>query len=328
MGPDRDVVVVGAGIAGLAAARELERRGRRVTVLERASTVGGRLATWQVDGAQFDLGAQFFTQRGPEMARLVTELSEAGRVRVWCRGFAEPDGHPRHVVPGGMAGLAAHLGEDLSDVRTGVTARSVRHTRDGWVVDTDRGQVTGAAALLTAPVPLSLALIDAGGTQIDPGIRPVLDGLDYDSAIAVLLVLDGPSTVPPPGAVQLSSGPFSFVADNVAKGISDRPALTLHATDAWSRRRWDLADEAVVAQAVEAAAPWLGGAGVVEARVERWPHAAPRRSWPEPCCVAVDGDEPLVLAGDAFDGPRVEGAYRSGMAGATAVLRAHLAASA
>jgi predicted NAD/FAD-dependent oxidoreductase len=38
--------------------------------------------------------------------------------------------------------------------------------------------------------------------------------------------------------------------------------------------------------------------------------------------VAVDGPEPLVLAGDAFDGPRVEGAYVSGRSGATAVLRA------
>jgi predicted NAD/FAD-dependent oxidoreductase len=328
MSPVQDVVVVGAGLAGLAAARELERRGRRVTVIDKGRSVGGRLATRRVDGARLDHGAQFFTQRGPEMAALVAELSEAGLVRVWCRGFTEPDGHPRHVVVGGMNALAKHLASGLQDVRTGVPATAVRHTRSGWVVDTAAGQVTAAAALLTAPVPQSLALLDAGGTRLDAGIRPVLDEIAYDSAMAVLVVLDRPAAVPAPGAVQLAHGPFSFVADNRVKGISEVTALTLHTTDAWSRPRWDLDDDTVLAEALAAAAPWLGDAEVVDAQVKRWRYASPRRGWPEPCCVAVDGDEPQVLAGDAFDGPRVEGAYRSGLAAATAVLRAHLAASA
>lgn len=327
MAPMHDVVVVGAGLSGLAAARALQDRGRRVVVLDKGRSVGGRLATRRIDGARLDHGAQFFTQRLPEMAALIDELEGSGLVRTWCCGFAEHDGHPRHVVDGGMNALAKHLAAGLDDVRTEVEVTSVHHGRNGWEARWDGGSVAAAAALLTAPVPQSLALLDAGGTRLDPGIRPALDQIDYDAAMAVMVVLDRRPAVPPPGAVQLQEGPFTFVADNAAKGISDRPALTLHTSDRWARRAWDRPDDQVLDLALAAAAPWLGDATVEAAQLKRWRYAAPRRTWPDPCCVAVDGDEPLVLAGDAFDGPRVEGAYRSGLAAATAVLRAHLAAT-
>jgi monoamine oxidase len=55
---DTDVVVVGAGLAGLQAARHLERDGLRVTVLEASDAVGGRIRTDRVDGFRVDRGFQ------------------------------------------------------------------------------------------------------------------------------------------------------------------------------------------------------------------------------------------------------------------------------
>ena len=66
----------------------------------------------------------------------------------------------------------------------------------------------------------------------------VLWRTDYDRTLALLAVLDRPSAVPPPGGVQ-GVAPFTFVGDNQAKGISDVPALTLHADPAWSAAHWD-----------------------------------------------------------------------------------------
>lgn len=64
-----DVVVVGAGLAGLAAARELRRRNRDVVVLEASDGVGGRVRTDDVDGFQLDRGFQILLTGYPEAKR-------------------------------------------------------------------------------------------------------------------------------------------------------------------------------------------------------------------------------------------------------------------
>jgi renalase len=56
---------------------------------------------------------------------------------------------------------------------------------------------------------------------------------------------------------------------------------------------------------------------VLEAQVKKWRFATPTAIWPEPCWTAPDA--PLVLAGDAFAGPKVEGAFNSGLAAAAAI---------
>jgi glycine/D-amino acid oxidase-like deaminating enzyme len=75
-GPDgpRGVVVIGAGPSGLAAARELERSGHRVTVLEEQTTVAGKCQSVDIDGLAYDLGGHICTNRYDRVAELVTEL--------------------------------------------------------------------------------------------------------------------------------------------------------------------------------------------------------------------------------------------------------------
>ncbi len=51
-----DVVVVGAGVAGLSCARELARLGLDVVLLEAAERVGGRVTSDDVDGFVVDRG--------------------------------------------------------------------------------------------------------------------------------------------------------------------------------------------------------------------------------------------------------------------------------
>ncbi|WP_329596665.1 FAD-dependent oxidoreductase [Streptomyces pseudovenezuelae] len=73
----RTVAVVGAGPSGLAAARELERAGHRVTVLEEQDTVAGKCQSVHLDGHAFDLGGHICTTRYERIARLLTELDVA-----------------------------------------------------------------------------------------------------------------------------------------------------------------------------------------------------------------------------------------------------------
>ena len=107
------VVVIGGGVAGLAAAREVlvARPDVRVTVLEGASEVGGKLRVGEVAGIPVDLGAESMLNRRPEgteLARAVglgehlvhPRVSGAG---VWTRGAIRP-------LPPTLMGIPANLG--------------------------------------------------------------------------------------------------------------------------------------------------------------------------------------------------------------------------
>src|SRR5579875_1517476 len=66
-----DVVVVGAGLAGLAAALELTGHGLDVRVVEASDGVGGRVRTDVVDGWRLDRGFQVYNTAYPEAARVL-----------------------------------------------------------------------------------------------------------------------------------------------------------------------------------------------------------------------------------------------------------------
>jgi monoamine oxidase len=70
---DLDTVVVGAGMAGLTAARTLAEAGVRVAVIEARSRIGGRILTYRSRGHTFELGAEFIHGRPPELWALILE---------------------------------------------------------------------------------------------------------------------------------------------------------------------------------------------------------------------------------------------------------------
>lgn len=72
-----DVLVIGAGIAGLSAARALAEAGRRVTVLEAQSRIGGRILTRRENNETIELGAEFIHGRARELWDLVAEAGLA-----------------------------------------------------------------------------------------------------------------------------------------------------------------------------------------------------------------------------------------------------------
>ena len=74
------IAVIGAGVAGLACARELARADAKVTVFERSRGLGGRLGTRRQGNRAFDHGAQFITARGRPFSRYAEIAARAGVV--------------------------------------------------------------------------------------------------------------------------------------------------------------------------------------------------------------------------------------------------------
>ena len=130
------VVVIGAGLAGLCAARDLVDAGHSVTVLEKSRASGGRCATRRIGDATFDHGAQFFTARSAELTAMVEQWITLGIVREWCRGFGAGDGHSRYCGAAGMTTIAKHLATGL-DIRYNALAFDIRPEGGAWVVMLD-----------------------------------------------------------------------------------------------------------------------------------------------------------------------------------------------
>jgi oxygen-dependent protoporphyrinogen oxidase len=108
-----DAVVVGAGIAGLAAARDLAAAGLSVRVLESSPDVGGKLRLATVAGVEIDVGAESMLARRPEAVGLATELDvelvhpASGSSQLWTRGELRPLPRTLLGVPLDLADLAA-----------------------------------------------------------------------------------------------------------------------------------------------------------------------------------------------------------------------------
>lgn len=112
------VVVIGGGIAGLAAAHRLLASGVRVTLLEATDRLGGKLWAGEIEGAPVDLGAESMLARRPEAVELARAVGLADRLQpsataaasMWTRGALRPmpKGHVMGV-PGDAAALAGLL---------------------------------------------------------------------------------------------------------------------------------------------------------------------------------------------------------------------------
>lgn len=325
-----EYLVIGAGLAGLVAAGRLSQAGSQVVILDKGRCVGGRMATrrFHLSGkgeeqAIFDHGAQFFTVRDERFASMVAGWLELGIIEEWSRGFATADGsyyadgHPRYRGLPAMTAVARHLARGL-DVRLDQRVTEIAATPSGWRVNVQNSQPLKAGTLiLTPPVPQSLALLDAGGVELPMAARAALARISYEPCIAVMVQLAGRNQVPEPGGMWPIGGPIAWLADNYRKGVSPAPgAITIHAGPEFSQEHWLSDDQTVAELLLAAAGQWLGGE-VRQIQVHRWSYSKPLWIHPEPC-LALDQPAPLIFAGDAFAGPRVEGAALSGLAAADA----------
>lgn len=309
-------LIVGAGMTGITAGRNLQAAVWDVVLLDKGRGCGGRMATRRVGASLFDHGAQFFTVRDARFAEAARQWQQAGWVVPW---FTQ-EGHVRYRGTRGMNALARCLAEAL-DVRCETRVVSVEPADDGWKVTTESGEIHRAdVLLLTPPAPQSAELLNGLRHRLPPELLPALSSIVYDPCLALLVTLAGNSAVPPPGYVRPAGGPVEWLADNTAKGISSGPAaLTIHARADFSAGHFQDSQSEVARILLDAAEPWMP-APAAEWQLHRWKFSHPVPG-ERPMYLLSRQPAPLLIAGDAFGGSRLEGAFLSGFAAAAQIAK-------
>jgi renalase len=139
-----------------------------------------------------------------------------------------------------------------------------------------------------------------------------------------MAVLDGPTAIPLPGATAFDDGPIGWISDNLQKGVSKIPAVTIHGSGTFSAEHYEKDKMQTGQTLIDAAAPYLGDAKVTEYQVHGWRYSKPTVVDPEASMLLSEATDlpPMALAGDAFAGPRFEGAVLSGWAASKSLIAA------
>ena len=210
--PLTDVVVVGAGMAGLACAADLTQAGVPCTVIEASDGVGGRVRTDLVDGFQLDRGFQILLTAYPQVqARLDLDALDlrpfaAGAVVRTARGMARVEDPLRRptTIP---ATLAAPIGSLADKVRVAALVARIRMSSVTRLLS--RPEVTTRERLTAAG--FSDWMIETFWRPLFAGIQldPDLEVSSYRFDLILRMLATGPTAVPAQGmgaiAVQMAA---------------------------------------------------------------------------------------------------------------------------
>jgi renalase len=318
------VGVIGAGIAGLAAAGKLQHCGYQVQVFDKGRGVGGRISVRREPPFEFDHGAQYFTVRDERFAQQVRQWERVGivepwtgRIGSWHAGLWQGRSTcPRYIGVPGMNVLAKDLARDLN-VATATRIASISRQQSRWTLQTDEDQHAGEFDALVVALPAEQATTLIGG-QSD--LSQSATKCRLSPCWAVMLGFEEPIGIPYDG-VFVNDSPLAWVARNSSKSQRSGPeAWVLHANPEWSTAHLEDAPEPVMAALTEAFQQ-LSSEPIqkaIHAAAHRWRYALPL----EPLELGAfwDAGTQLAMCGDWCCGSRVEGAYLSGLAAAEHVL--------
>ncbi len=320
------VAVVGAGVAGLACARELQSRGCKVEVFEKSRGAGGRMPTRWVGRTPaeggFDHGTQYFSADHPVFHKIVHAASAAGALMPWegtvvdlayTQVTPRPATSPRWVGTPGMSAFGSHLADGMK-VHLQTRVQSITRKGGIWTIDTV--STSGAQSSLSGwdwvvaaiPAEQAVELLQAS-TSLSEAAASVTSVPNW----TVMLEFDDSLVLPFDGAF-VHDSPLGWVARDSSKpGRVDRERWVLQATGDWSLSHLELPAEEAGNRLADVFLGLIGSAAVpADCRAHRWRYSTPINPLDVECL--IDRDLQLGACGDWLRGARVEAAWLSGWA--------------
>ncbi len=347
-----DIAIIGAGIAGLTAARQLKQAGYRVQILEKSRGLGGRLATRRVDGQPVDHGCRFIEPFHIDSLNVMPALLSTNILCPWQPSIFEldPNGNLRtsveadiyYVAPLGMTGIAKFLADGLA-INRQRRVTCLRYGQGGWQIQSESPQgvtetIEAKAVIAAIPAPqLSPLLGQALGKHTFNRLVQQLDRVTFDPVITVMAEYGAIAENPFPSTLTVTtdrshSGWMVFgqnhphirwVGLDSSKRQSPAKAIVvIHSTPTFAQNYLDIEATAAGQALVEATAavlgPWLNTPN--RQQTHRWRYGFVRQPLQEPCLVS-EHLPCFVICGDWCLGSNVEAAFRSGQKAAEELIR-------
>ncbi len=300
--------VIGAGIAGLLAARKMQDRGLDIIVVDKARGVGGRMATRRLQPGRCDHGAQSFTATTSDFRELTEQWLAGGCLKLW---FGD-----QLCGVDGMTSLPRYLAEGL-DIRLQHRVTRLEPAENHWHLTCENGaRISAATVLITCPAPQARQLLERSGSG---DIPDNIEQIAYGPCFALMGVIDDAAAIPVPGTLTFGESIIRRITDNQSKGISpDRRTATVLSTGDFARSSLEEEPEHVIERIQQAVADAIGRP-LTESQLHRWRYSEVRQSIDAYYSVITDSPL-LVCAGDGFGGSGVEAAALSGLRAAETIV--------
>lgn len=297
------VLIVGAGMSGVAAARELTLKGYEVELFEKSRGVGGRMSTRRMSNARADHGAQYYSTRTSDFQLLTKEMKEGGVVKPWKR--FEKDKYDRYVGIKGMSSIPKYLAQSLK-VNTQEKVVQISKLQDGFEIKCESGNsFLGDYLIITIPAPQAIDLLL--NSKIDTKVVSTLSQIEYDPCFALMVhtnnMVDFKKN-------KIESGPYAWQMSNTQKGMTEKYSYTLHTSHSFSIEHLENPVDQTKAVLLSKLPSCFEEVEILESQLHRWRFSIARKRYPSPFLLSESG---IYFGGDGFGNGNVEGAFVSGL---------------
>lgn len=313
------VAIIGAGIAGLACARELRRAGAYVDVFERERNIGGRISTTRLGLTPFDHGSQYLTARGDRFTSYLKELMQSGYAARWTPSSAAPGGgqlSPWYVGTPGMSAIVRPLTESVR-IHTGRVVHTIARTDGSWHLWFDDQTSTGPfnSVVIATPAPEARLLLGSVPDFVDRMAQ-----VRMQPCWAILFKLDQ-RVFPDQDAYSDMSDVVRWIGRNNSKPgrTPGGDHIVVHASPKWSRETEDAESDDVAQEMWSEISNLLNLPPMRPNQMSAvlWRHGLVDTSLGESCMYSSQLD--VGVCGDWCLGRLAEHAFESGIAVARAI---------
>lgn len=326
-----NIAIIGAGIAGLSCASQLQQHAN-IHLFDKSRGIGGRLATRYAQCFEFDHGCQYFTAHSQSFQDFIQPALDANALQVWHpkarhfwpekRSKESSMVDPTYVGAPRMNSFVKHIAAPFiaqDQITRNCLVTKLERTNTGWVVETEQGTHPSPFdwVVLATPAPQTQALLPQ-----ETAFKEQLEQTEYEGAFALML---GFSEFPELDwdVAHVSDSPLRWICQ-VHKKPNRQIAPSLVAI---SSHQW--AEDNMEADSTEAQNDLIQALEQLEqfdcrkisfSSLHRWRYARPTKAPMQDAL--IDASQNIIAVGDWCQKGRVEAAFLSGQSAANHILNA------